>query len=486
MKIIKLFLLLQTLFFYSLFANVNLSMNDKGTKGERFNFTIELIGENIDYFPDFSNIDGNIVQEISTNISTSFTNGKIVKAIKKIYSFEPTKSFLFPSLNFVIDGIEYKTSEKNIIIENPSKTISSIFDLSINSEKNEFYVNENFILKVVFKYKKNMQIVDLSLDKPNFKDFWYKQIEESKSYEEGEYNVIELGFLLTPLNKDIKKIEPLSLNVQILDDSHKSFFSSTKVLKIYSNELNLNIKELPNNIILVGDFKIESSVDKQKVKVGEAVSYKLKIKGNGNIDDIPDIKLPLTDITIYENKPIIKTKISENEYVGEYEKTFLLISDRSFEIPALQLEYFDKNRKEVIKKNTNSFYIEILSNDTKETLLQKEIKIEKQNEDLTKQVVEISILKQRVLFFILGVVFCLLIISLYFYVINSKQKKECKNSPLTKRVSSSKSKEELIKILAIYLKVDSKLDELILKLEKDEDFKSLKKEILKVLKNLKL
>lgn len=57
---------------------------------------------------------------------------------------------------------------------------------------------------------------------------------------------------------------------------------------------------------------------------------------------------------------------------------------------------------------------------------------------------------------------------------------------MTKRVSSSKSKEELIKILAIYLKVDSKLDELILKLEKNEDFKSLKKEILKVLKNLKL
>ncbi len=108
MKIIKLFLLLQSFFFYSLFANVNLSMDDKGTKGERFNFTIELIGENVDYFPDFSNIDGNIVQEISTNISTSFTNGKIVKAIKKTYSFEPTKSLLFPSLNFVIDGIEYK------------------------------------------------------------------------------------------------------------------------------------------------------------------------------------------------------------------------------------------------------------------------------------------------------------------------------------------------------------------------------------------
>lgn len=257
-------------------------------------------------------------------------------------------------------------------------------------------------------------------------------------------------------------------------------------MKIYSNELNLNIKELPNNIILVGDFSIESIIDKQKVKAGEAISYKLKIKGNGNIDDIPDIKLPLTDITVYENKPIIKTKILENEYIGEYEKNFLLISDRSFEIPSLELEYFDKNRKEVIKKNTNSFYIEILSSDTKETVLQKEIKIEKQNEDLAKQLVAISILEQRVLFFILGVVSCLLIISLYFYVINSKQKKEYKNRPLTKRVSSSKSKEELIKILAIYLKVDSKLDELILKLEKDEDFKSLKKEILKVLKNLKL
>jgi hypothetical protein len=265
--------------------------------------------------------------------------------------------------------------------------------------------------------------------------------------------------------------------VQILDESYKSFFSSTKVLKIYSNELNINIKELPNNITLVGDFTIEANVDKQKIKAGEAVSYKLKIKGKGNIDDIPDIKLPLSNVTIYENKAIIKTKILENGYLGEYEKTFSLISDKSFEIPSLQLEYYDKENKQIISKTTNSFYIDVVNDEKKEVIL------EKNNQ---KEIIEISSLKHKVLFFILGVLFCLLIISLYFYVINLKQKKEYKTKPLSKRVSSSKSKEELIKILAIYLKIDSKLDELILKLEKEGDFKSLKKEILEVLKNLKL
>jgi len=95
--------------------------------------------------------------------------------------------------------------------------------------------------------------------------------------------------------------------------------------------------------------------------------------------------------------------------------------------------------------------------------------------------------KDKVIFFIFGMVFTILIFSIYLYINRYKNIKKEKITPLNKKVKNSQSKVELIKILVPYFKVNSKLDELIFSLEKDEnDFKTLKNEIQKILKELKL
>ena len=86
----------------------------------------------------------------------------------------------------------------------------------------------------------------------------------------------------------------------------------------------------------------------------------------------------------------------------------------------------------------------------------------------------------------LGVIFILLILGLYLYVIKSNKNKELKDYPLIKKVKNSKSKDELLKCLAKYINVDSKLDELIFTLEKTDDIKELKKQIIQLLKNIKI
>lgn len=482
MKLIKIFFLFQ-FFILSLLANVNLYLNEKVILGEPLVFTIEISGEKVK-FPDLSLIDGNVVQEISSSISTNIINGTVSKVIKKSYSLISTKDFIFPSLEFEIDGEKFKTKEKNIVVEKVSKTKSDIFDLSINVDKNEFYVGENFILKILFKHKKDAKIVGLSLNKPTFDGFWYKQIDDTKKYEENDFNIIELKFLLTPLKDGILTINPILLQAQIIDESFKSYFSTTKDINIYSNELNLKIKKLPQDIKLVGDFEIESTIDKEKIKAGEAVSYKLKITGNGNFDDILDIKLPLSDVTIYENKPEIKTYISNDKYEGTYEKVFSIVSNKSFIIPSITFEYFDKNEEKVVTKTTKTYEIKVEEKEVKESFLEKADKNVETKEVV--KIVEKSSLEDKILYFVLGIVFSLLIVSLYFYVITSKRKNKDEIYPLLKRVKESKSKKELIKILAIYLKIDSRLDELIFRLEKEEDFKLLKKEIINILKELKL
>uniref|UniRef100_UPI0040486B81 BatD family protein n=1 Tax=Aliarcobacter sp. TaxID=2321116 RepID=UPI0040486B81 len=488
MKLYK-FLILFFLSFSALFANIKLSISSTEIiKGEPLVFTLEVEGNDIS-FPDLKQVDGNIISEISNSSQTNIINNQLTKRIKKTYSFIPQKDFLFPSLEVVVDGKSYYTKEQKITLKNPSKTQSDIFDLDISSSKKDLFVGENFILTMKFKYKKDANVVDLSLEKPNFDSFWFNQIDDTKKYEEKDFIILELKFLMSALKEGALKIEPINIRIQMVDNSSFSIFSSTKNLKIYSNSLDFNVKKLPNNIKLIGNFQIESSVDKLKVKKGEAVSFKIKVFAEGNVDDIPDLKPEINGLTIYENKPKIKTQLVDNKYVGEYEKVFSIVANNSFTIPSISLEYFDKNLNKTIIKKTKQFDIEILNNELKkEPILEKAVN-ETVNEEKPKEIIKIeqkSSLLDKIIFFTFGIIFCLLIISLYFYVINLRRKKNENNRPLIKKVNTCKSKSELLKTLAIYLKIDSKLDELILKIEKEEDIKLLKKEAIKIIKELKL
>lgn len=487
MKIFK-FIGLFFLFVSALFGNVKLYLpSNTIVKNEAFVFVLEAYGNDIT-FPNISLIDGQSVQEIASSNATNIINGKVTKKIKKTYSFYPTKDFILPSFETLIDGKNYKTNEEKITIQKALKTQSNIFDFNIRTNNSDLYIGENFILTMVFKYKKDVDILDLTFDKPNFENFWYKQIDNSKKYEDGDFTIFEIKFLMFALKKGIQKIEPLGINAQIMDNNSYSVFSSTRNKKIYSNELEFDIKSLPDNINLIGNFDISASVDKLIVKKGEAVSFKLNIKGKGNIDDLPDIKLPIDDVTIYENKPLVKTQVSNNEYSGEWEKVYSIIANKSFTIPSVKIDYFDKNLSKTISKQTDIFNIEVLDEEIKkEVVLEKaeDIVLPIETPKETIKVVEKTSTLDRIIFFFLGVVFSLLIISLYYYVINLKSKKQ-EDKPLVKKVKESKTKDELLKILAVYLKIDVKLDLLIFELEKTQDIDSLKKEIIKILKELKL
>lgn len=478
------YILLLNILLVSLFANVKITAPNSFLKDELYIFSIEVNGSNI-VFPKIDNIDGNVVNEIGSSSSTNIINGRISKSIRKNYSLLASKEFTIPSLEFEVDGKSFFTKEKKVLQQKVEKTKSNIFDLTIKANKNELFVGEDFILTLIFKYRKDAQITDLNLSKPSFDGFWYKQLEESKKYEENNFVVQELNYLLFPLQSGSLKIEPLFINASLVDFNRNfnSFFSTpTKQYKIYSNALNLNIKALPMNIDLIGDFTVEASIDKNSIKNGEAISYKVKIAGSGNIEDIKDIKLSLDNATIYENKAKIKATYINGKYKGTYDKTFSIIPSKTLVIPPIELKYFDENKNEIITKRTKSFNIYVENQIEKQNIV-----LEKKKE--SKEVKKVEVIKEssfieKVIYFLLGIVFSVLILCLYLYVINQRKKKEFIEQPLVKKIKKSKNKEELLKVLVVYLNMDKKLDKLIFDLEKSDNIESIKKEVIKLLKSL--
>ncbi len=478
------------LIFFSIFAkcDVALKSNNNFILGENFVFEIEANGSDIE-FPNIDKIDNQIVVNLGTSRTITSINGNVVNKIKKTYSFKPQKDFILPSFEVKIDGKSFNTKEKSITSYIPKKSKLKNFDFEISLNKSSLFVGEESVLNLKFKYKKDLQIVDLAFNMPIFNNIWSKKIEQqNSSYEENGFVVQELNFLIFPQKSGLLEIPSIKIEAKVIDMnaySYSLFSPATKTEKIYSNSLTLDVKPLPNNVNLIGEFLLKTSVSKEEINEGESVSYQVEVSGNGNIDDIEDIKLDIKDVTIFENKPEIKTKIEDNKNVGTYKKSFSIISNKDFEIPSISLSYYDQNIKKVVTQKSPSYKIKVKSIEKKTTFKGLE-KAKKEKIEIEKIVYKTS-LKQQLLFFILGMLFTILIFGLYFYVKNRKVKQK-DDLPLVKSIKKSKNNNELIKLLLPYIGYNKILDELIFKLEKDEkiDLKLIKKDIVNIVETLAL
>lgn len=478
------------IFITSAFSNVTLKAPDSFIKNEPYVFEIEAVGSSIK-FPEIKNIDNYLVEQAGTSRTLQIVNGNYDEKISKKYMILPKDDFEIPSFTFQIGNSEVKTEAKKIVQKKISKTSSNNFDLTLVPSKRELYVGEDLIIKLIFKYKRGTQITDLGFEKPHFENFWYEKLKNSsKSYEENGFVVQELDFLLFPQKSGELKINPLRVDVQLIQSGISngsfSFFSNkTKIKKIYSNELIFNVKELPSNTNLIGDFDISATIDKNKINQGESLSYKLKIKGTGNFEDIKDLKLDINNATVYDNKPEIKTNYTNNGYEGEYVKVFSIIPNSSLQIPELSLSFFNKKQNKVITKKTKSFNIEVKNQKTQSVVLEKPKEVEIVKE-VSKESRNLSLM-DKIVYFILGMAFTLLMFGLYYYVKILKSKKVSKSeTPLITLVRKAKYKDDLLRVLVPYLKKDDVLDELIYECETKKEFKILKKEIVHRLKEINI
>jgi hypothetical protein len=474
--------------FLSVHANVFLYAPKTFLQGEGIVFTIEAQGDSDIEFPKIERIDGFAVQEAGSSNSYSSVNGKVSRKISKQYQFFPTRSVTLPKFEVKIDGKSFYTNIYNIKQQKATKTQSNLFDLTIGASKTEALVGESIIYTIKFKYDQNARIEKMGLNLPSFKHFWSKKIKETRQYQEGNFIVQELDFLLFAQRSGKMNLDAISIDMLVSDSKSDpfSFFNNRlKKMRIFSNDLKINIKPLPQNIALIGDFQIQATVDKNTLTLGESLSYKIEVKGKGNIDDVPEFKLSLADVTVYENKPVLKTTIKNNEYEGVWSKSFSLIPSKNIVIPSMSLEYFNAQSGTIESLKTKAFNIHVLG--SKKTT---EVHLEKAHEKVAKSepaTINRNSVKDRIIFFVLGGINAVLMVGLYTWVINRKSRKTINEQPLIKRVKQSKTKEALIKVLLPFVHVDVQLKEKIEMLEDAQnEFKPLKKEILSLIETKRI
>ncbi len=409
-KILGSFILLTQLLFASISINLNKSEIEAG---DSVIFTISYSGsENIE-FPIIDNIEGFRVQSGAKSERMQVINGQVSRAVSQSYIFSPSRSLKIPKFKIIVNGVTYETEELDLIVK---KVANSEFEYTITSSKSSGYIGEPIEISLELKRKKGIDISDYRFSNFDFRDFYFREIEQDVSYESGDYIVLKKRLLLFPKRAGELKIEPLSANLAVIRESVDYFgfrIRQPQWKSIYSNELTFTISEAPTK--LVGKFKIEAKVDKDKIYSNEPVNLEVIISGAGNLDDIPEINLNIGGLNIYGDKAVKDYKFLNGEYVGKYSKKFAIISNGdSFTIPKIKLEYFDIIEKKSKSIITDEIFIEVVKKVDKKELVVVE------GEEKSSNLINNQIL---ILLFLAGFIVGFLIATLIFKV-KFKRKKE--------------------------------------------------------------
>jgi hypothetical protein len=466
------------IFSINLFASdVNINISAPAIyKGETVSFTITANSSDV-RFPNINDIEGFAILATSSSSSTSIINSSISKKISKTYTFRPLKNVVIPSFEVIVDGNTLKTTSKKISVIKPSQSKNGDkFIIELKLDKQNLKVGESTILKILFKQRIDARADKLNINEPKIENFWIKKIAKENKYAQGDYIVKEFNYLLfaqkagnfniSSIEADIGRLVQNSYGNRFFNDPFfNSVNNSIKWDKIYSNNLNIKVESLPNNIELYGDFHINAFVDKMEVKQNKPINLTIKIKGIGNIDDIEKFNLDLDQAVVYANKPEIKSQLINGNYAGSFEQKIAIIANSNFTIPSFKLIYFDKLTQKIKTIKTSSIDIKIKGNigiKEQQPVIQKSL-----NSSSSK--VKTIFIKQndnlQYLYFILG----LLIGGVIVYLALKKKSNSVikKENDIIKLIKNTKDNKKLFEILLPYAKEHQDIGDILELLEKN-------------------
>jgi len=407
-KIAKNTLWLLILFSNIIFAQAFLASvsHSKISIDDQFELSFTFSGDNLNGLKNFvpPGMDNfMILSGPSQSTSMEFVNG--ISSASKTYTYylkaKSLGNYNIGSASVEYNGKIYKTDPLSVeIVKGTTPVDKQKDEPSVDSEiaenlfvratadKQRVYKGEQ--VTVTYKLYTRLNIASqMSVSKlPQYQGFWAEELETSKnilfSTEVINGKQFRVGILkkvaLFPNQSGELSVTPFELNVPVLVQKKKrsnnifdDFFNDpfgrgeTVDYSAKSNKLKVNVLPLPKERIpesfngAVGDFTLNSSIDKSKTNTNEPVSLKIDIKGNGNIKlvDIPEVKLP-PGFEKYD--PKISEQINRTGKIGGKKTIEYLIVPRTpgdKQIPGIAFSFFNPDKKSYVTLSSNPYTIKV-------------------------------------------------------------------------------------------------------------------------------
>ncbi|MCI4624900.1 MAG: BatD family protein [Candidatus Magnetoovum sp. WYHC-5] len=350
--------------------------------GESTMLGLKIVGTRNASAPALPNIDGFSGRYIGPSTQMSIVNGVASVSITHKYTLVALKEgkFTIGPFTLNIDGKQYTsnaitiavTHDKKGTAQNQPNTARSggselknrIF-MSVIPEKNVIYINEKVPLKVKL-FIKRLSVKDIEY--PKLAGDWlsvmdYEKPQQKTEYLNGEtYDTIEFTtrFFATKTGDFVLGPALLKCNIVVPnrrspfpgspfdDDFFDSFFNSyaTQPLEINSNEVKITVLPVPDDGKpvdfrgAIGHFNFSLEAEPKEVKVGDPITVKMIISGEGNLTTI---KAPV--FSNVDNFKVYDPEVKVEQATVTFKQALIPKNASVKEVPAASFSFFEPESK---------------------------------------------------------------------------------------------------------------------------------------------
>ena len=236
-------------------------------------------------------------------------------------------------------------------------------------------------------------VSDISLDLPETDDLTFRQLEKPHEsqvvYHGVSYRILEVSYGVMPLKAGRFRIPPARMGLTVYNARKRTprglfddpFFGgalrSGRPMTVSSEPLALEVLPFPEKgkpgsfSGLVGQFAIEGTLSESETRMGDSVTLTLRLSGNGNVNRLPDLKMPALDhLKIYADEPVFQTRAGADGLNGSKTMKWALVPDAAgrYTIPPFTIHYFDPKTEAYGTQRTEPLVLKVLPGE-KETLV---------------------------------------------------------------------------------------------------------------------
>jgi hypothetical protein len=449
----------------------------------------------------------------STNMSTQYINGKRTSNSSYTYTYvllsETEGKYTFAPAEITVDDKVVKSNSLTIEVVRQSTKNKQKGTHGSASAQSQNITQENLYIKVIVDrtsvfmgehvkatlkiYSKASNVVNIEqVKEPSYQGFLTQNIErKTPNAFQGEnvngeifYTYILKEVLLFPQHEGEIIINPLELNciVQLTAQARSrgffdDFFNNYKNVRVprKSKSVKIKVKPVPSNSPksfdgAVGQFKMNTTINKKSVKVDDAITMKVKISGNGNMKLINPLEFDFpADFEVYDPKTNQNLKSSVKGMTGSTTFEYLIIPRHAgdFTIPANEFTYFDPKAKRYRTKLSPEFKITVakgeggISNTTISSFTKEDVKFIGKDIRFIKTNTFEPIYKGEIFFGTLNFYLAYLsplFIFLLAFVFNRKRIKENADVAKMKNKRANRIAMKRLKTASISLKANKKED----------------------------
>jgi hypothetical protein len=345
----------------------------------------------------------------------------------------PTKDCTIAPIDVNVDSKTIKTNAIDIKVKPYKASKDDDFILTYTSDKKEVYIGEPFSLTLLLKQRKDAQALDSKFEAPKFKGFWIKNETKPKRYQDATHNITKVIYTMAAQRAGKQQITPAKLQIATrsnMQNSWGSWTNSVKWKSYFSNKLMIKVKDLPQNLQIVGDFTLDIALNKKTLNANEALNITLTLKGDGNLEDVKSFKPDIDGVSVFAEKIEIKgnTLTQKLAFVG----------DKDFKIPSFKLKYFDLKTKSIKILSTKAVDIKVNAPKIDKLVIKKDQTQNKKNGIENKVIVQDGISSLNALFIFMAGIF--MGITLFYF-------KDLKFLQKEQKISLKDPKKLLVKLM---------------------------------------